>query len=176
MRNPFKKFLDLMRGGIANQRTQYIPIGTGNTRIIDSRGDIVFTTCIEILSKQLAQTRWSLYGGDNDEVWEKYIDELEKQFSFILNQQPYPGINAFDFWGYMEKQRLSTGNAVAYLDFDKLGRLQHVVPLDGSHVSIYWDNNNIFGGARKLIYEYMDNVSGSPRKSCTLKRFPLTVL
>ncbi len=166
MRNPFKKFLDLMRGGIANQRTQYIPIGTGNTRIIDSRGDMVFTTCIEILSKQLAQTRWSLYGGDNDE-----LTGLMKQFSFILNQQPYPGINAFDFWGYMEKQRLSTGNAVAYLDFDKLGRLQHVVPLDGSHVSIYWDNNNIFGGARKLIYEYMDNVSGQ-----TFTMFPEEVL
>ena len=40
-----------------------------------------------------------------------------------------------------------------------MGMLQHLVPLDGGRVKIYWDTANVFQGKRKLIYEYTDPVS-----------------
>ena len=149
------RFLNLFKGHAQGHGSmQVMPVGHGITITVDAKGDMVFTTCIEILAKQIAQLKWSLYGSDNKEV-----ETLMKQFRFALNQSPYPGINAFDFWGYMEKQRLSTGNALAYIATNEMGFLQHLVPLDGSRVKIYWDNANVFQGKRKLIYEYTDLVS-----------------
>lgn len=149
------RFLNLFKGHAQGQGSkQVMPVGRGITITVDAKGDMVFTTCIEILAKQIAQLKWSLYGSDNKEV-----ETLMKQFRFALNQSPYPGINAFDFWGYMEKQRLSTGNALAYIATNDMGFLQHLVPLDGSQVKIYWDNANVFQGKRKLVYEYTDPVS-----------------
>lgn len=149
------RFLNLFKGHAQGQGSmQVMPVGRGITVTVDAKGDMVFTTCIEILAKQIAQLKWSLYGSDNKEV-----ETLMKQFRFALNQSPYPGINAFDFWGYMEKQRLSTGNALAYIATNEMGFLQHLVPLDGSRVKIYWDNANVFQGKRKLVYEYTDQVS-----------------
>lgn len=149
------RFIDLFKGHAQGQGSkQVMPVGRGITITVDAKGDMVFTTCIEILAKQIAQLKWSLYGSDNKEV-----ETLMKQFRFALNQSPYPGINAFDFWGYMEKQRLSTGNALAYIATNDMGFLQHLVPLDGSRVKIYWDNANVFQGKRKLVYEYTDPVS-----------------
>lgn len=149
------RFLNLFKGHAQGQGSkQVMPVGRGITITVDAKGDMVFTTCIEILAKQIAQLKWSLYGSDNKEV-----ETLMKQFRFALNQSPYPGINAFDFWGYMEKQRLSTGNALAYIATNDMGFLQHLVPLDGSRVKIYWDNANVFQGKRKLVYEYTDPVS-----------------
>lgn len=149
------RFLNLFKGHAQGQGSmQVMPVGRGITVTVDAKGDMVFTTCIEILAKQIAQLKWSLYGSDNKEV-----ETLMKQFRFALNQSPYPGINAFDFWGYMEKQRLSTGNALAYIATNEMGFLQHLVPLDGSRVKIYWDNANVFQGKRKLVYEYTDPVS-----------------
>lgn len=149
------RFIDLFKGHAQGQGSkQVMPVGRGITITVDAKGDMVFTTCIEILAKQIAQLKWSLYGSDNKEV-----ETLMKQFRFALNQSPYPGINAFDFWGYMEKQRLSTGNALAYIATNDMGFLQHLVPLDGSRVKIYWDNANVFQGKRKLVYEYNDPVS-----------------
>ena len=149
------RFLNLFKGHAQGHGSmQVMPVGRGITITVDAKGDMVFTTCIEILAKQIAQLKWSLYGSDNKEV-----ETLMKQFRFALNQSPYPGINAFDFWGYMEKQRLSTGNALAYIATNEMGFLQHLVPLDGSRVKIYWDNANVFQGKRKLVYEYTDLVS-----------------
>ena len=149
------RFLNLFKGHAQGHGSmQVMPVGHGITITVDAKGDMVFTTCIEILAKQIAQLKWSLYGSDNKEV-----ETLMKQFRFALNQSPYPGINAFDFWGYMEKQRLSTGNALAYIATNDMGFLQHLVPLDGSRVKIYWDNANVFQGKRKLVYEYTDPVS-----------------
>ena len=151
----FERFINLFKGHAQGQKTmQVMPVGQGRTITVDANGDMVFTTCIEILAKQISQLKWSLYGNDNKE-----IETLMKQFRFALNQSPYPVINAFDFWGYMEKQRLSTGNALAYISTNDMGMLQHLVPLDGGRVKIYWDTANVFQGKRKLIYESTDPVS-----------------
>ena len=70
-----------------------IPIGRGRRVIVDANGDAVYSTCIETLARQIAQTRWGLYGKDHQE-----ITRLMAGFEEVLNLQPYPGINAYSFW------------------------------------------------------------------------------
>ena len=134
--------------------TRVIPIGRGNRIPVDADGNMVFATCVEALAKNLAQIRWGLYGSDNKEV-----DNTMALFRKALNLSPYPGINAYDFWNYMEKQRQG-GNAFAYLKFDNAGLLEYMIPLDGAHMKVYWDTTNVLEGKRKIIYEYFDQVTG----------------
>lgn len=154
----FEKLKNLWKGKTAYNADhvgQVWPVGSGRTVTVDANGDIVFATCIEILAKQLGQVRWGLYAGDNNE-----IAPMMRLYNYVLNISPYHGMTAFDFWSYMEKQRLGTGNALAYIKYNDKGQLESLVPLDGSNVKIYWDNSDLFEAKRRIIYEYTDNVGG----------------
>lgn len=129
-----------------------VSVGHGRTIPVDANGDMVFATCIEILAKQMAQIKWGLYGKDNKE-----IESVMQLMNFALNVQPYPGISAFDFWKYIETQRLSYGNAFAYIKVE--ADLKYLIPLDAAGFNIYWDTENILEGDRKIIYEYRDSVT-----------------
>ena len=151
----FDRLKNYFRGtAYSSVHTQVIPIGSGNRIRVDANGNMVFATCVEVLAKNVAQTRWGLFGSDHNEV-----TNIMQSFQKALNLQPYPGINAYDFWAYMEKQRQG-GNAYAYLKYDQAGTLQYMVPLDNTYMKVYWDTANILEGKRKIIYEYNDQASG----------------
>lgn len=134
-------------------KTQVLPVGRGIRYTVDAGGNMVFATCIEILAKNMAQNQWAIYGADHKEQ-----ANLMASFRKVLNLSPYPGINAFDFWAYMEKQR-QAGNAYAYIKPNALGGLEALVPLDNTQMQVFWDDANILDGARKIIYQYTDQVS-----------------
>jgi len=150
----FNKIKNYFKGSVHQKiDTQVYPIGRGTRVNVDAGGNMVFATCVEILAKNLAQMRWGLYGPDNSE-----LNTILPLYRKALNLQPYPGINAYDFWNYMEKQRQG-GNAYAYLNFEN-GELKHMVPLDNAHMQVFWDDANILEGKRKIVYQYQDIVSG----------------
>lgn len=151
----FERVKNYFRGSVwKNTNTQVIPIGQGSRISVDANGNLIFATCIEILARNLAQVRWGLYGSDHKE-----LANLMATYRKALNLMPYPGINAYDFWGYMEKQRQS-GNAYAYVKCDKIGSLEYLVPLDNRQMQVYWDDANILDGARKIVYQYTDQTNG----------------
>ncbi len=135
-------------------KTQVLPVGQGSRVAVDAGGNMIFATCVEILAKNIAQTQWGLYGADYNEQ-----SNLMTTYRKPLNLSPYPGINAYDFWGYMEKQRQG-GNAYAYIKYNAMGGLESLVPLDNTQMKVLWDNANILDGARKIVYEYTDQVGG----------------
>ena len=144
--------------GSAYQNTQdttIFPVWNGKKVVVDAGGDLVFLTCMEILAKNVAQIRWGLYGSDNNEV-----ENTMAMFQKVLNLQPYPGINAYDFWRNMEVQRLAYGNAYAYICYDKASLLKCLVPLDAAQMRVYLDDANILEGRRKIIHEYTDQPTG----------------
>ena len=154
----FDRFKAYFAGFAANRKRDgphIIPLGRGSRVIVDAGGDTIYATCVETLARQIAQTRWGLYGKDNKE-----ITRIMEQFQDVLNLQPYPGVNAYSFWEYMEKQRLGCGNAFAYIQYDDVGNLLALVPLDATRMKIYWDDANILEGKRHIIYEYHDAESG----------------
>ncbi len=144
--------------GSAYQNTQgttIFPVWNGRRVVVDAGGDLVFLTCIEILAKNVAQIHWGLFGSDNKEV-----ENTMTVFQKPLNLEPYPGINAYDFWRNMEVQRLAYGNAYAYICYDKTSLLKCLVPLDAAQMRVYLDDADILGGKRKIIYEYTDTPTG----------------
>lgn len=150
----FNKIKDYFKGSVRQKiDTHVYPIGRGTRVNVDAGGNMVFATCVEILAKNLAQMRWGLYGPDNSE-----LNTILPLYRKALNLQPYPGVNAYDFWNYMEKQRQG-GNAYAYLNFEN-GELKHMVPLDNAHMQVFWDDANILEGKRKIVYQYLDIVGG----------------
>lgn len=151
----FEKLKNYFRGNVASTRYEAVPVGQGKRFTVDANGDVVYATCIKILSEAVAQTEWNIYGTDN-----KQVTSTMNLFNKCLNISPYDGINAYDFWEYIERQRLSTGNGIAYMRFNEAGILQQLVPLDSSCVTVYWDNANILEGKRKLFYEYRDSRDG----------------
>lgn len=150
----FNKIKNYFKGSVYQKiDTHVYPIGRGTRVNVDAGGNMVFATCVEILAKNLAQMRWGLYGPDNSE-----LNTILPLYRKALNLQPYPGVNAYDFWNYMEKQRQG-GNAYAYLNFEN-GELKHMVPLDNAQMQVFWDDANILEGKRKIVYQYQDIVSG----------------
>ena len=82
--------------GSAYQNTQgatIYPVWNGKRIAVDAAGDLVFLTCMEILAKNVAQIHWGLFGSDNKEV-----ENTMAMFQKSLNIEPYPGVNAYDFW------------------------------------------------------------------------------
>lgn len=139
----------------ARDAPRHIPIGIGRRISVDAGGDLIYTTCIEILARRMAQVRWGLYGNDNKELSIKM-----RAYNNALNLSPYPGINAFAFWEFMEKQRQGCGNGYAYIRYNPPGVLESLVPLDALGMRIYWDDANILDGKRKIVYKYTDRASG----------------
>lgn len=154
----FEKFKNYFKGKAPKTENGYnfSTVGVGKTFQVDAHGDIVYASCIEILAKEMAQIHWGLYDKHNEEV-----ENAMAMYQSVMNLQPYPGINAYDFWEYMEKQRLTTGNAIAYIKPNEMGFVAPacLVPLDSTCFNIYWDNANILDAKRKIIYEYRDPVS-----------------
>lgn len=155
----FEKIKNYFKGKLPSRsKAGYnsFPISFGKTFTVDAQGDIVYASCIEILAKNMAQVKWGLYDQNNEE-----INNAMAIYRSVMNLEPYPGINAYDFWEYMEKQRLGTGNAIAYICPSESGLAapQYLIPLDSSCFNIYWDNANILEAKRKIVYEYRDPVT-----------------
>lgn len=154
----FEQIKAYFRGFAASNRKRdgpnVYPVGHGRRVAVDAGGDVIYATCVEALARQLALTRWGVYGRDNKTA------AVMEQFNEVLNLQPYPGINAHSFWEYMEKQRLGFGNAFAYIQYDEAGNLAALVPLDAANVRVYWDDANILDSDRRIVYSYYDTVSG----------------
>ncbi len=167
-----KKIKNYIRGtAYSTVKTEVIPVWRGNRVPVDANGNMVFATCVEILAKNLAQMRWGLYGPDNSE-----LNTIMPLYRKALNLQPYPGINAYAFWNYMEKQRQG-GNAYAYLNFEN-GELKHIVPLDNAYMQVFWDDANILDGKRKIVYQYQDVIGNQvftflPEEVLHLKAYSL---
>ncbi len=154
----FERIKAYFNGFATNKRKRdgpnVFPVGRGRRVAVDAGGDVIYATCVEALARQLALNRWGVYGRDNK------MAAVMEQFNEVLNLQPYPGVNAYNFWEYMEKQRLGYGNAFAYIQYDEAGNLTALVPLDAANVKVYWDDANILDGDRRIVYVYYDTVSG----------------
>ena len=161
----FNKIANYFRGYPRNDHGPVAPVGIGNRVMVDINGDLTYATCVNILSQAIAQCRWSIYDRSSNAV-----PEASPGFKKVLNVRPYPGINAYDFWEYMERQRLTLGNAFALIRYKGL-YLTHLAPLDASNVTVMWDDANLLDGQRQIVYLYRD-----PRDSRTYTILPEEIL
>lgn len=152
----FEKIKAYIRGyPPAKQYRNLAPVGYGRAFNISPNADVIFATCVKILAQNLAQFRWTVYRPDSTAEPAAVPGSAN-----VLNYQPYPGINAYTFWEYMEKQRLLYGNAFAYINCDRTTAVAALVPLDAGSMQVVWDDANILDGGRKLVYRYTDPRNG----------------
>ena len=67
----FESLKNYFTGSVWRQsstRTQIFPVGQGRRINVDANGDLIYSTCIEILARQIAQNEWGLYAKGNDEA------------------------------------------------------------------------------------------------------------
>lgn len=149
----------------------FIPVGRGPRVYVDASGDLIYATCVNILAQAMAQCHWTVYDPQNNPQ-----PDAAPGLRRALNIEPYPGLNAFDFWEYMERQRLGNGNAFALINNQRTTAIQYLVPLDAAAMTVMWDDANILDGARKIVYQYRDPRSGQtftilPEEILHLKAF-----
>lgn len=140
--------------GNARDRPVIYPVGQGSRIYVEPTGNVIFTTCLELLAKYIAQIKWGVFDAALAEA-----ESHNRRFNTVINAIPYPGINAYSFWEQMEKDRLAYGNAYAYIHTEN-GVLQELIHLDPSAMTMYWDDAGILDaflqGGRRLIYQYRD--------------------
>lgn len=150
----FERLINFFRGGPrATQGTSFIPVPTGKRMLVDANGnDLTYATCVQILASAMAVCRWGVYDARNTLAPDEAVG-----LSRVLNVSPYRGMNAYDFWDYIERQRIGYGNAFALIDMDKrTNALARLVPLDSGCMSVVWDDANILEGKRRILYVYRD--------------------
>ena len=153
----FEKIKAYIRGYPPTKQYQNLaPVGYGRAFNISPNADVIFATCVKILAQNLAQFRWTVYRPDSTAEPAAVPGSAN-----VLNYQPYPGINAYAFWEFMEKQRLLYGNAFAYINYDRTTALAALVPLDAGSMQVVWDDANILDEQRKLVYRYTDQRNGA---------------
>ena len=112
--------------------------------------DIVYQSCIKILANAISSINFALYK-DNEKV--------ANNFYRVLSVKPNLWQNAAEFWYHMETMRNKKGNAYAYIQHDRMGNLDSLIPLDPSNMRVYINNTEEFMNA-KIIYEYLDSERG----------------
>ena len=138
----------------ARDRPHVFDVGQGKIIRVAPGGNVAFATCVELLSKYVAQIRWGVFDRNLASA-----DAANSTFDSILNVSPYPGINAYDFWRQMEWDRVTQGNAFAYIHSEN-GMLKELIRLAPENMKVYWDDAGILDAflndGRKLVYQYQD--------------------
>lgn len=152
----FERLKNYLRGyPKAPAGRSYIPVGSGSRVNVNANGDLTYATCVNILAQAMAQCRWTVYDAASNST-----PQQAPGLARTLNVEPYPGINAFDFWENMERQRLGKGNAFALINYNRSTALTYLVPLDASGMTVMWDDANVLDGKRQLVYQYRDSRDG----------------
>jgi HK97 family phage portal protein len=75
----------------------------------------------------------------------------------LLKLRPNPYMTANDFWKCLEVQRnIPDGNAYAWIDFDRMGRILGFYPLDSARMQIYVDDVGLLSSKQAVWYVFTD--------------------
>ncbi|WP_349401517.1 phage portal protein, partial [Clostridium perfringens] len=72
--------------------------------------------------------------------------------------KPNPLMNSINFWKCLEAQRTLKGNAYAYIERDRKGKVIGLYPIDSDNVTKVMDDNNFLSSVTKVWYIVTDNM------------------
>lgn len=117
----------------------------------NSLKEITVFTCIKILSETIGKLPLKIYQ-DSDGIRKASNHYLYPLFKL----RPNPYMSAKDFWGCLETQRNIYGNAYAWIDYDRTGKILGFYPLDSQKVQIYVDDVGLLNSKNRIWYVYTD--------------------
>lgn len=82
----------------------------------------------------------------------------EHELYYLLRYKPNPLMNSINFWKCLEAQRTLKGNAYAYIERDRRGKIIGLYPIDSDNVTKVMDDNNFLSSLTKVWYIVTDNM------------------
>ena len=125
--------------------------GSGNREMGSDLSEIVFFTCMKILSESVGKIPCYLMDADKRRI-------LDHQSMWYLGVQPNEYQTPVEFFSQLEFTRNYYGNAYVYIDSDHKGNINGLYPIDPRRVQI-WINNTERIMTRRYYYFYTDERS-----------------
>ncbi|WP_447409790.1 phage portal protein [Clostridium perfringens] len=90
-------------------------------------------------------------------VYKEREEYKEHELYYLLKYKPNPLMNSINFWKCIEAQRTLKGNAYAYIERNKKGKVTGIYPIDSDNVTKVIDDNNFLSSLSKVWYIVTDN-------------------
>lgn len=115
--------------------------------------EITYFTCLKVLSESIGKLSINLKDSDNNRIYDH--DSLQ-----MLKVRPNKFMTPTTFKALIEYHRNHSGNAYAYLQYEKNGKLEGIYPLESRNMQILIDNADIFQRENKMYYRYLAPKTG----------------
>ena len=115
--------------------------------------EITYFTCLKVLSESIGKLSINLKDSDNNRIYNH--DSLQ-----MLKVRPNKFMTPTTFKALIEYHRNHSGNAYAYLQYEKNGKLEGIYPLESRNMQILIDNADIFQRGNKMYYKYLAPKTG----------------
>lgn len=126
--------------------------GAGNVELGSDLSEIVFFTCMKILSESVGKIPCYLMDADKRRIG-------EHETMWYLGVEPNEYQTPVQFFSQLEFMRNYYGNAYVYIDRDYRGKILGMYPIDPRRVQI-WINNTERKMTRRYFYFYTDDKTG----------------
>lgn len=144
-------------GGGWNDLANWLGISANDLDIRGSKSlkEVTVYTCVKILAETLGKLPLKIYqdSGGIRKATDHYLYPL-------LKLRPNPYMTAIDFWKCLEVQRNIHGNAYAWIDFDRMGKILGFYPFDSTRMQIYVDDVGLLSSKQAVWYVFTDLQGG----------------
>ena len=154
-----KKAINILNQGENNEREKetsgeiYEFLKGGNISAGKDLSEITYFTCLKVLSESIGKLSINLKDSDNNRIYAH--DSLQ-----MLKVRPNKFMTPTTFKALIEYHRNHSGNAYAYLQYEKNGKLEGIYPLESRNMQILIDNADIFQRGNKMYYRYLAPKTG----------------
>ncbi len=154
-----KKAINILNQGENNEREKetsgeiYEFLKGGNISAGKDLSEITYFTCLKVLSESIGKLSINLKDSDNNRIYAH--DSLQ-----MLKVRPNKFMTPTTFKALIEYHRNHSGNAYAYLQYEKNGKLEGIYPLESRNMQILIDNADIFQRGNKMYYKYLAPKTG----------------
>lgn len=154
-----KKAINILNQGENNEREKetsgeiYEFLRGGNISAGKDLSEITYFTCLKVLSESIGKLSINLKDSDNNRIYDH--DSLQ-----MLKVRPNKFMTPTTFKALIEYHRNHSGNAYAYLQYEKNGKLEGIYPLESRNMQILIDNADIFQRGNKMYYKYLAPKTG----------------
>lgn len=154
-----KKAINILNQGENNEREKetsgeiYEFLRGGNISAGKDLSEITYFTCLKVLSESIGKLSINLKDRENNRIYAH--DSLQ-----MLKVRPNKFMTPTTFKSLIEYHRNHSGNAYAYLQYEKNGKLEGIYPLESRNMQILIDNADIFQRGNKMYYKYLAPKTG----------------
>lgn len=154
-----KKAINILNQGEDSKREKetsgeiYEFLKGGNISAGKDLSEITYFTCLKVLSESIGKLSINLKDSDNNRIYNH--DSLQ-----MLKVRPNKFMTPTTFKALIEYHRNHSGNAYAYLQYEKNGKLEGIYPLESRNMQILIDNADIFQRGNKMYYKYLAPKTG----------------